>query len=35
MKTTPSLFNLFLCFFPMRFESGDPQIDLENFYNRY
>lgn len=30
-----SLLNLFFGFFPIRFESGNPQLDLEAFYNRF
>ncbi|MFP5504162.1 MAG: hypothetical protein ACLGIN_16880 [Candidatus Sericytochromatia bacterium] len=33
--TSPSLFNLFFTFFPARYDAGDPQMDLEAFYNRY
>lgn len=37
MKTTPnpSLFNLFFCFFPVGYDSGDPQMVLEHLYSRY
>ena len=33
--STTSWFNLVICFFPSSFESGDPQMDLERFYDRY
>lgn len=31
----PSLFNLFFGFFPVRYDSGDPQLALETLYNRF
>lgn len=33
--TTPSLFNLFFGFFPLMFDSGDPQWALEMLYNQH
>lgn len=34
-SNSPSLFNLFFGFFPVRYDAGDPQIDLEMIYNRF
>lgn len=34
-RTFASIANLFFGFFPVRLDSGNPQLDLENFYSRF